>query len=249
MIVLETSLLPAWADKILLPEGWKTHLQAEFIRPYMSQLVTFLKEERQKNLPIYPPKDMVFNAFRFSDYDATQVVIIGQDPYHGPGQAQGLSFSVARGTKIPPSLVNIYRELEDDLGIPPASHGCLEGWAKQGVLLLNATLTVRHKEPLSHHGKGWELFTDAVVRLLIEREDPVIFVLWGKSAKEKCALLQTPPYSERHFVITSPHPSPYSAYGGFFGSRPFSRVNTYLEKQGKKPIDWDLSSCSSKDSG
>lgn len=219
-----------------LEKSWKDALSAEWSKEYLQQLAAFVAQERGA-YPVYPPKNQVFNAFSLTPFDRVKVVIMGQDPYHGPGQAEGLSFSVAEGVRQPPSLKNIFKELQDDLGIEPPKSGSLVHWAEQGVLLLNATLTVRARMPRSHYGKGWEAFTDAVVKALSERKDPVIFVLWGQSAKEKCSHILGES-KERHFLLASPHPSPYSAHSGFFGSRPFSKINELLKKQGKEPIQW-----------
>ena len=185
---------------------------------------------------IFPAKENVFNALKLTDYKDVKVVIVGQDPYHGVGEAHGLSFSVQKGIKIPPSLQNIYKELESDLGIKPKSHGELTGWAKQGVLLLNAVLTVEKDKASSHKGLGWELLTDYIIKLLNTREDPIVFILWGNFAKEKQKYIT----NKNHLVIMSAHPSPFSAYSGFFGSRPFSKTNDFLIKHNKKPIDWSL---------
>lgn len=221
-----------------LNSSWHLALSTEWEKPYMENLIRFLKEER-KNHEVYPPKELVFNALNFVDFEDVQVVIIGQDPYHGKGQAHGLSFSVPIGIKQPPSLKNIFKELEDDLGIKAPAHGNLESWAKQGILLLNNVLTVRAKTPQSHAKKGWEEFTDAVVKRLVERADPVIFVLWGKSAQDKCRHFLGES-TNRHFVLVGPHPSPYSAHNGFFGSRPFSKINDLLKRQGKQPVNWAI---------
>ena len=190
--------------------------------------------ELYKTKTIFPEKDNIFNALKLTDYNDVKVVIIGQDPYHGVGEAHGLSFSVLDGVKIPPSLQNVYKELEDDLGIKPKDTGNLTGWAKQGVLLLNAVLTVEKDKPSSHRGMGWELFTDYVIKKLNTREDPIVFILWGNFAKEKKKYITNP----KHLVITSPHPSPFSAYSGFFLSKPFSKTNDFLIKNKKEPIDW-----------
>lgn len=219
-----------------MEKSWTEALQKEWEKPYMDHLALFLSQERDSGIPVYPSKADVFNAFNYTPYERVQVVIIGQDPYHGPRQAHGLSFSVPRGISQPPSLKNIFKELQDDLGIEPPDHGNLEGWARQGVLMLNAILTVRAREPRSHHGKGWEEFTDAVVRALSARPDPVIFVLWGKSAQDKCGAL-----APHHYALMAPHPSPYSANSGFFGCRHFSKINELLKKQGKQSINWSLS--------
>lgn len=217
-----------------LGPSWNALLADELNKPYMAELADFLRQELAAGELIFPPPPLIFNAFRQTPFEAVKVVIMGQDPYHGPGQAEGLSFSVADGIPLPPSLRNIYKELYDDLGIVSPNSGSLLRWAKQGVLLLNATLTVRAREPKSHYGKGWERFTDAAIAKLVARADPVIFVLWGKSAQEKVVhIAHSYPY-----LITSAHPSPYSADAGFFGSRPFSKVNALLEKMGKTPINW-----------
>lgn len=216
-------------------------MQEELNHPSMVELAAFIEREYALSpKPIYPPKELIFNACSQTPFQQVQVVIIGQDPYHGPGQAHGLSFSVPKGVPPPPSLQNIFKEIQTDLGLPIPNHGCLLAWAKQGVLLLNSTLTVRQGEPLSHHGRGWETFTDIIVRKLQEREDPVIFVLWGKSAQDKCRFLRQPGTSSHHFVLTAAHPSPYSAANGFFGCRHFSKINEILQQQGKEPICWAL---------
>ncbi len=216
--------------------SWAEALKNEWEKPYLDDLVAFIAQERRSDTPVYPPKMEVFNAFNYTPYDRVEVVIIGQDPYHGQGQAHGLSFSVTGEVKQPPSLKNIFKELKEDLGIEPPDHGNLEKWATQGILMLNTILTVRASEPRSHHGKGWELFTSSVVQILNERKDPVIFVLWGKAAQEKCGSV-----APHHHVLIAPHPSPYSAHSGFFGSRPFSKINELLKSQGKQPINWALS--------
>lgn len=183
---------------------------------------------------IYPPKNYIFNALKLTSYKDTKVVIVGQDPYHGEHQAHGLSFSVQKGVKVPPSLQNIYKELYDDLGVPIKNDGDLTGWAKQGVLLLNAVLTVEKDKAASHRNWGWELLTDYIIKVLNMKEEPVVFILWGNFAKEKAKLITNP----HHYIITSPHPSPFSAYSGFFGSKPFSKTNDYLVKNNLKSIDW-----------
>ncbi len=193
-----------------------------------------LIEKEYQNETIYPPKDHIFEALKLTSYQDTRVVIVGQDPYHGEGEAHGLSFSVQKGVKVPPSLQNIYKELYDDLGIPPRSDGDLTSWAKNGVLLLNAVLTVKKDTPASHRKLGWERLTNYIIKLLNEKEEPVVFILWGNFAKEKKALITNP----KHLVITSSHPSPFSAYYGFFGSKPFSRTNEFLKQNGLKEIDW-----------
>lgn len=215
---------------------WQTILEEEWSKSYMRDLVEFLSTER-KNFQVFPDSKDVFNAFNYTPFNEVQVVIVGQDPYHGPGQAHGLSFSVPPPIPPPPSLKNIYKELHDDLDIPVRKDGCLEPWAKQGVMLLNSVLTVRAHQPHSHAGKGWEQFTDRVISKLAQREDPVIFVLWGKAAQNKCAhILQET--TKRHFVLTASHPSPYSAHSGFFGCCHFSKINELLKRQGKEPIEW-----------
>lgn len=183
---------------------------------------------------IYPPKDYIFNALKLTSYENTKVVIVGQDPYHGKGEAHGLSFSVQKGVRVPPSLQNIYKELKDDLGIPPKDNGDLTGWAKQGVLLLNSVLTVEKDKAASHRNLGWELMTDYIIKLFNLKKEPVVFILWGNFAKEKAKLIT----NSHHYIVMSPHPSPFSAYSGFFGSKPFSKTNKFLEKNGLVPIDW-----------
>lgn len=216
---------------------WHKVLKDELEQPYMTKLAAFVEAERALGIPVYPPKELVFTAFQKTPYDKVKIVIIGQDPYHGEGQAHGLSFSVPKGMPPPPSLKNIYKELTSDLNIPIPTHGCLLSWAEQGVMLLNATLTVRRGEAMSHHGKGWERFTDAVVEVLSQRIDPVIFVLWGKSAQEKCGSV---PGLVRHKVLKAAHPSPLSANNGFFGCGHFSKINQLLEQQGKAAINWKI---------
>lgn len=213
--------------------SWKSLLEEEFDKGYFKELTGFVKEEYQKHT-IYPPGGQIFNAFDLCPVEDTRVVIIGQDPYHGPGQANGLCFSVREGMPMPPSLVNIFKELKGDLGNEIPSHGSLERWAQQGILLLNATLTVRAHQPGSHQNKGWEEFTDAVIRLLSEKKDGLVFILWGAYAQRKGEIID----SQKHFVIKSPHPSPFSAHRGFFGSKPFSKANNYLLKNGKESINW-----------
>lgn len=220
-----------------LAKNWHEALKEEIDRPYVKELKDFLGGEKKEGQIIYPPDPLVFHAFGYTPYEKVKVVIMGQDPYHGPGQAHGMSFSVPCGVPAPPSLKNIFKEIEDDLHIPPPQTGCLASWAKQGVLLLNATLTVRAGQPKSHYGKGWERFTDAVIAKLAERKDPIVFLLWGKSAKEKCAHLLA---HTHHVVLTAAHPSPYSAHDGFFGCRHFSKANRHLEEWGKEPIDWSV---------
>lgn len=214
---------------------WDEVLRGEFEKEYYKRLMEFLEEERQNNT-IYPPEEDVFNAFKFSPYNNTKVVILGQDPYHEPGQAHGLCFSVNKGVKIPPSLVNIYKEMQSDMGIVQPNHGYLADWACQGVLLLNTVLTVRRGEANSHKGKGWEKFTDRIVELLNQREKPMVFILWGANAKSKQALIT----NKDHMILSGAHPSPLSAFNGFFGGGYFSKANRFLELTGQEPIDWQL---------
>ena len=221
---------------INIGNSWDSILADEFNKDYYLKLREFLKEE-YRTQTVYPDMHDIFNAFKYTDYNDVKVVILGQDPYHEPMQAQGLSFSVPKGVRIPPSLVNIYRELNDDLGVPVPSHGCLREWASEGVLLLNVVLTVRKGKAGSHAGKGWEILTDKVIELLNEREKPMVFILWGAYAQKKAALIN----ERRHCVIKSVHPSPLSAYRGFFGGRYFSRANGFLEIVGQEPVDWTIS--------
>jgi uracil-DNA glycosylase len=214
---------------------WNPILRAEFDKPYWQPLMDFVATERAHHT-VYPPIDEVFSALHLTPYADVKVLIVGQDPYHGPRQAHGLCFSVRRGVPIPPSLKNIHTELHDDLGIPIPDHGNLEAWARQGVLLLNTSLTVRAGQAGSHSGKGWEHFTDEVIRAVDAKPDPVVFILWGGHARKKKALIDT----QRHAVIESAHPSPLSAHNGFFGSRPFSATNDALVAAGRTPIDWRL---------
>lgn len=224
-----------------LNSSWHRVLAGELDLPYFKGLLNFLEDEYQNGEEIYPPKDLIFNALNSTSYEDVKVVIMGQDPYHGVGQAHGLAFSVNDGVPLPPSLRNIYKELERDLKIPVGRNGSLQKWANQGVLLLNATLTVRKGKPLSHHKKGWEQFTDAIVRVLGWRKEPVIFVLWGKSAEAKIKVLTDEQKTFHHFLVSS-HPSPLSAYQGFLGCCHFSAVNSLLRAMGKKTIDWSISS-------
>jgi len=223
-----------------IEHSWRTALGDELYEPYLSELAAFIARERAGNIPIYPPAELVFNAFLTTPFDSVKVVIIGQDPYHGVGQAHGLSFSVPNGVPPPPSLQNIFKELHTDLDLPIPTHGSLIKWAEQGVMLLNASLTVRQGEPMSHAGKGWERFTDAVVRVLAKRAEPVIFVLWGKFAQEKCAHIEGLSGNGRHLILSAPHPSPFSVHKGFFGCRHFSQINESLRMSGLAPIDWGL---------
>lgn len=194
-------------------------------------------ENEYNTKTIFPPKDYIFNALKLTPYSNTKVVIVGQDPYHGVGEAHGLSFSVQEGIKIPPSLQNIYKELKDDLNIPIHNKGDLTKWGKEGVLMLNAVLTVEKDKPASHRNLGWELLTDYIIKILNQKEEPVVFILWGNFAKEKTKFITNP----NHYIITSPHPSPFSARNGFFGSKPFSKTNNFLKSKNLKEIDWDLS--------
>ncbi|MFD1018411.1 uracil-DNA glycosylase [Thalassobacillus hwangdonensis] len=219
----------------ILHNDWQTVLQDEFEQDYYRNLREFLVEE-YNHYTIHPDMDDIFNALHVTQYKDTKVVILGQDPYHGHGQAHGFSFSVQTGVAIPPSLKNIYKELYDDIGIEPPNHGNLACWAEQGVLLLNNVLTVRHKQAHSHQGAGWEKFTDRVIDRLNARKDPVVFILWGKPAQKKAAKVD----DSIHYVIKSPHPSPLSAYRGFYGSKPFSRANDFLKAHGIQPIDWKI---------
>lgn len=214
---------------------WNPVLKAELEKPYWMELQRFVAEERSR-YTVYPPPDLVFAALHRTPYADVKVLILGQDPYHGPRQAHGLCFSVPPGVAIPPSLRNIHLELADDLGVPPPSHGCLDAWADQGVLLLNTSLTVRAGQAGSHSRKGWETFTDEVIKAVSAKEDPVVFIFWGAAARAKRTLVDT----ERHTVIESAHPSPLSARNGFFGSRPFSRANAALERAGRTPVDWRI---------
>jgi uracil-DNA glycosylase len=215
--------------------GWLKLLGNEFQKDYFSRLKQFLVEEKLK-YRVYPPGSRIFAAFDYTPFDQVKVVILGQDPYHGVGQANGLCFSVANGVQQPPSLVNIFKELHDDLGFAVPQHGNLEKWAQQGVLLLNATLTVRANSAGSHQDKGWEYFTDHVISVLSEQKEGLVFILWGNFAIAKRSLID----ESKHTVISSAHPSPFSVYRGFFGSRPFSKTNLILRKQGQEPIDWEI---------
>ena len=221
---------------VQIAPDWKAALANEFEQPYFDGIVRFLKEEKAAGKTIFPPGPLIFHAFDATPLNRVRVVILGQDPYHGPGQAHGLSFSVPDGVGLPPSLVNIYKEAADDLGIPRPKHGNLEHWAKQGVLLLNASLTVEAHAANSHVKAGWHQFTDAVIRTVSEECEAVVFILWGKFAQGKSALID----KKKHHIIMSAHPSPLSAHNGFFGSRPFSKTNHWLEQKGLEPIDWSL---------
>ncbi|MGN0657966.1 MAG: uracil-DNA glycosylase [Emergencia sp.] len=214
---------------------WDRLLAGEFEKEYYQKLRAFLIAE-YRSRQIYPDMHDIFNALKATDYDDVKAVILGQDPYHEPGQAHGMSFSVMKGVKQPPSLVNIFRELKDDLGIDPPDHGYLGKWAQQGVLLLNTCLTVREHQANSHKGKGWEIFTDRVIELLNEREKPMVFILWGANARSKQQLIT----GKHHLILTGAHPSPLSAYNGFYGGKYFSRTNDFLVSCGQTPVDWDL---------
>ncbi len=218
---------------VLIEESWKNVLSGEFEKDYFAQTVSTLKQEKRDGVTIYPPGPLIFNAFALTPFDKVKVVILGQDPYHGPGQAHGLSFSVPQGIRIPPSLVNIYKELQSDVGTPVAQTGNLEKWAHQGVFLLNAVLTVRAGQPTSHSNIGWQTFTDAVIRTISEHKDHVVFMLWGNYARSKRVLIDT----DKHLVLEAAHPSPL-ARGAFFGCRHFSKANTYLTSTGQEPIAW-----------
>jgi uracil-DNA glycosylase len=221
---------------INLHESWKVPLQKEFDAPYMAALKGFLQREREAGKTIYPKPSEWFHALDATPLEEVRVVILGQDPYHGEGQAHGLCFSVQAGTRIPPSLANIYKELQSDLDISPAKQGNLVPWAKQGVLLLNSVLTVEAGLAASHQGKGWERFTDAIINLVNDQQHPVAFILWGNYARKKAAFVNR----SQHLVLTSAHPSPLSAHNGFFGSKPFSKTNTFLVEKSMKPIDWKV---------
>jgi len=219
--------------EVKIAESWKNILKEEFDKPYFEELVKFVKNEYSK-YKVYPPGKLIFNAFDHCSFDNLKVVILGQDPYHGAGQANGLCFSVNDGIKKPPSLVNIFKEIQDDIGIPIPESGNLERWAKQGILLLNATLTVRANQPGSHQNKGWETFTDAVIKQISDKKSGIVFLLWGSYAQKKGAVID----KTKHYVLQSAHPSPFAAHRGFFGNKHFSKANEYLIKNGKAPIQW-----------
>ena len=227
-------------SEVKLHESWRGPLGAEFEQPYMKSLKDFLLAEKAAGQRIFPKGSEWFRALGLTPLGQVRVVILGQDPYHGPGQAHGLCFSVKPGTQIPPSLVNIYKEMQADLGITPARHGFLEHWAKQGVLLLNSVLTVRMGQAASHRERGWERFTDAVIAEVNRQESPIVFMLWGSYAQKKAAQIDSIDKGGRHLVLKAPHPSPLSAHSGFFGCRHFSQANAFLESRGLKPIDWAL---------
>lgn len=219
----------------MIQNDWLAPLKSEFSKPYYAELFTFVKNEYATR-QIFPPADDIFNAFHLTPLHAVKVVILGQDPYHNEGQAHGLCFSVKQEVEIPPSLVNIYQELHTDLGCYIPNNGCLTKWAEQGVLMLNTVLTVRAHQANSHRGMGWEQFTDAAIRILNEQDRPIVFILWGAPAGKKAQMLNNP----KHLILKAPHPSPLSAYRGFFGSRPFSQTNDFLIKNGLEPIDWQI---------
>lgn len=221
--------------KTIIHNDWQKVLESEFEKDYYANLHQFLKQEYATQ-NIHPDMYHIFQAFEWTPFSEVKVVILGQDPYHGPHQAHGLSFSVRPGVPVPPSLQNIYKELQDDLGVKPVQHGYLKKWADQGVLLLNSVLTVRNGQAFSHQGHGWERLTDTAIKRLSEREKPVIFILWGRAARDKIKLID----QSRNIIIQSAHPSPLSAYRGFFGSKPFSKTNAALEAMGEKPVDWQL---------
>ena len=222
--------------KINLESSWLKILKDEFEKPYMKNLSAFLKNEIKNNKRIYPPGSKIFNALNLTSFTSVKVIILGQDPYHGQNQANGLSFSVEIGNKIPPSLQNIFKELNSDLNILPSQHGDLSNWAKQGVLLLNTILTVESSKPSSHSNKGWEIFTDKILHSLSSLKENLVFILWGKKAQEKILLID----ESKHKILKSPHPSPYSANNGFFGSQPFSKTNFFLESKNIDKINWKL---------
>lgn len=216
---------------------WLKYLGPELEKPYMRQLIDFLHEQEENKKQIFPQQQEYFASLNLTPLNQVRVVILGQDPYHGPGQAHGLCFSVKKGVKLPPSLKNIFKELENDLGLPVSKHGCLTAWAEQGVLLLNSVLTVEEGLAASHQGKGWEQFTDKVIQVLNEQKTQIVFVLWGSYAQKKGAIID----KSKHLVIEAPHPSPLSAHRGFFGTKPFSKINEHLKKHGQKEINWQLS--------
>lgn len=219
----------------MIGNSWDIYLKEEFNKPYFKELIDFVNNE-YKEKTIFPPKNEVFNAFRYTKYENLKIVILGQDPYHGEHEAEGLSFSVSNSVKRPPSLQNIFKELESDLSIKISDKNSLIPWAEQGVLLLNSVLTVIKDKPASHQKKGWETFTDNVIKIINDKETPVVFILWGNYARSKKKLIT----NEKHYIIESPHPSPFSAYNGFFGSRPFSKANIFLEKNNISKINWQI---------
>lgn len=220
----------------MLESSWQPYLAPEFEKLYMQQLKSFLRQEKDQKKIIYPKSTDIFHAFELTPYDKIKVVILGQDPYHGPGQAHGLCFSVKPGIRMPPSLINIFKELRSDLGVSMPKDGCLESWAKQGVLLLNSVLTVEQGQPASHEGRGWEQFTDKVISILNAEKTGLVFVLWGSYAQRKGQFID----ETRHLVLKAPHPSPLSANRGFLGCHHFSKINEYLKNEGKSPIEWQI---------
>lgn len=224
-----------------LPKSWHDALKPEFNQPYFRNLAHFLRREAEAGKTVYPPHGQILQALHLTPLSSVRVVILGQDPYHGPKQAHGLSFSVSERVPIPPSLLNIFKELDRDLGIPPADHGCLTHWAQQGVLLLNNVLSVEKGSPASHKGQGWERFTDKIVEVISHQQEPVVFLLWGSHAQRKAAAVPDITARGRHLVLKAPHPSPLSAYRGFLGCGHFSAANRFLESRGVAPIDWALS--------
>ncbi|NER50781.1 MAG: uracil-DNA glycosylase [Symploca sp. SIO1A3] len=233
---MTTEATPSPSSNIKLEPSWKAVLEDVFATPNMQALKKFLKAEKAAGKIIYPRGSLMFNAMNSTPFDQVKVVILGQDPYHGPGQAHGLCFSVPKGVAPPPSLINIFKEIEQDLGIKLPEHGCLQSWAEQGVLLLNSVLTVECHKAASHKGQGWEQFTDTIISALNQQRKNLVFLLWGSYAKQKGKFIDR----ERHLVLTSPHPSPLSAHRGFFGNRHFSKTNAYLQKNGIEPISWSL---------
>lgn len=229
--------MPQHSNKeINIEDSWKAILKAEFEKPYFLEITRFLKSEKAAGKTIYPSGPHIFNAFNSTPFQKVKVVILGQDPYHGEGQAHGLCFSVQKGIKPPPSLVNIYKEMKSDLGLEAPSHGCLQAWAEQGVFLLNAMLTVEKDQPASHQKIGWQNFTDAAIQKLSDERENLVFILWGAFAQQKSLLID----NSKHLVLKSPHPSPFSADKGFFGSKPFSKTNEYLKKNNLPIVNWQL---------
>lgn len=222
-------------SNVKIEDSWKEVLKHEFEQPYFQSIATYLRKEKRNGKKIYPPGSLIFNAFNTTPFQEVKVVILGQDPYHNPGEAMGLSFSVPKGVRVPPSLRNIYKELKEDIGVEPPNHGDLSKWAEQGVFLLNAMLTVEHKSAGSHRKIGWQDFTNAVIRKLSDEREGIVFMLWGGFARKKKDLIDR----DKHLVLEAAHPSPLAG-GAYFGSRHFSKANAYLEEQGKTPIDWSL---------
>lgn len=222
---------------IKIESSWKYALHDEFEKPYFEKIVSFLKQEKQAGKTIYPEGKNLFAAFDLTPFDQVKVLLLGQDPYHGPNQAHGLCFSVQKGIKPPPSLINIFKELQDDIGMPIPTHGDLTAWAKQGILMLNASLTVEANKPMSHSKIGWEIFTDAVIKKISDEKQGVVFLLWGKFAQEKAVLID----AKKHVVLMAPHPSPFSAHTGFYGCKHFSKTNEILNQLGSQQLNWDPS--------